>query len=72
MYVMVQTLRRGDGPHLSHGLSIMNTYTKLITRSKQDAGVVMNLTAALITITKGVKVTQVVAANEVPLAEVAP
>ena len=31
-----------------------------------------NLTATLITITKGVKVTQVVAANAVPLVEVVP
>ena len=34
--------------------------------------VVKNLMAVLVTVTKGIKVTQVVAANAVPQAEVAP
>ena len=50
----------------------MNTYTELTTRCKWVAVVVKNLTPALITITKGIKVTQVVTANVVPLVEVAP
>ena len=54
---------RGDGPHLPHGLSVVNTYTKVISGSKWVAVVVKNLMATLITIAKGVKVAQVVAAN---------
>ena len=34
MYVMTQSLKGGDGPHLSHGLSVVNTYTKVISGSK--------------------------------------
>ena len=33
-YVMTQALKRGDGPHLPHGLSVVNTYIKVISRSK--------------------------------------
>ena len=72
MYVITQTFKGGDGPHLPHGLSVVNTYTKVISRSKWVAVVVKNLTAILITITKGVKVAQIVAANAVPPVEVAP
>ena len=72
MHVMVQTLRGGDGLCFPHSLSIMNTYTELTTRSKWVAVVVKNLTATPITLTKGIKVTQVVAVNVVPLAEVVP
>ena len=50
----------------------MNTYTKVTTRSKQVAVVVKNLMAIPITIAKGIKVTQIVAANVVPKVEVAP
>ena len=67
MHVMTQALMQSDGPHLPHGLSVVNTYTKLIPGSKRVAVVVKNLTAILITITKGIKVTQVVAVNAVPL-----
>ena len=62
----------GDGPCLSHSLSVVNTYTKVTTGSKQVAVIVKNLTAILITIVKGAKVTQVVAANAVTQMEVAP
>ena len=34
MHVMTQVLKEGDGPHLSHGLSVVNTYTKVIAGSK--------------------------------------
>ena len=69
---MMQTLKGGDGPCLSHGLSVMNTYTKVTTGSKQVAVMVKNLMATLITIAKGIKVAQVLAANLVPQVEVAP
>ena len=72
MHVMTQTLEEGDGPCLPHGLSIMNTYTEMATGSKQVVVVVKNLTATLITITKGFKIAQVVAANAIPLVGVSP
>ena len=34
MKVMTQILKGGDGPHLSHSLSVVNTYTKVIFGSK--------------------------------------
>ena len=34
MHVMTQSLKGGDGSHLPHGLSVVNTYTKVISRSK--------------------------------------
>ena len=34
MYVMTQSLKGVDGPHLPHGLSVVNTYTKVISVSK--------------------------------------
>ena len=34
MHVMTQTLRGGKGPHLSHGLIMVNMYTKVPTGSK--------------------------------------
>ena len=40
MHVMTQSLKGGDGPHLIHGLSVVNTYTKVISGSKQVAMVV--------------------------------
>ena len=66
MHVMTQSLKAGDGPHLPHGLNVVNTYTEMNPGSKQVAVVVKNLMAAPITIAKGVKVTKVVAANAVP------
>ena len=69
---MTQTLRGGDGPHLPHGLSVVNTYTEVTTGSKGVAVVVKNPMAILITITKGIKVTQVVAANVVTTVRLMP
>ena len=34
MHMMIQTLERGDGPCLTYGLSIMNTYTEMTAGSK--------------------------------------
>ena len=65
MYMMMQTLEKGDGSCLPHRLSIMNTYTKMTTGSKWVVVVVKNLTATLITIAKGVKIGWVVAANAI-------
>ena len=71
MHIMTQSLKRGDGPHLPHGLSVANMYTKVISRSRWVAVVVQNLLVIPVTITKGVKVTQVIAVNAVPQFEVA-
>ena len=60
MHVMTQVLKGGGGPHMPHGLSVVNTYTKLISRSKYITVVVKNLTTILITIAEGIKVTHVV------------
>ena len=54
-----------DGPCLPHSLSGMNAYTKMTTVTKIVAVMVKKLTASLITIAKGIKVAQVVAANAV-------
>ena len=72
MNVMTQVLKGGDGPHLPHGPSVVNTYTKVISGGKWVAVVVKNLMAILITIIKGTKVTQVVAVNAVPPVELTP
>ena len=66
MHMMAQTLEKGTGSHLPHGLSIINTYTEMATGSKRVAIMVKNVTAALITIAKGVKITQAIAANAIP------
>ena len=55
MHVMTQSLKGSDGPHLPHGLSVVNTYTKVTSRSKRVAVVVKNLMAIPITIAKGIK-----------------
>ena len=34
MYVMTQVLKEGDGPHLPHSLSVVNTYIEAILGSK--------------------------------------
>ena len=34
MHVMTQFLRGGDGLHLPHDLSVVNTYTEVISGSK--------------------------------------
>ena len=72
MHVMTQSLKGGDGPHLPHGLSVVNMYTEVISRSKWVAVVVKNLMAIPITIVKGVKVTQAVAANAMFQVKVTP
>ena len=72
MHVMMQILEKEDGYCLPHGLSVMNTYTEMITSSMQVTVVVKNWTTAPITIAKGFKVTQVVAMNVVPKVEVVP
>ena len=50
----------------------MNTYTEVTIWNKHIAVIVKNLMAIPITITKGIIVIQVVAANAVPLVEVVP
>ena len=72
MHVMAWTLKGGDGPHLPIGLSVVNTYAKVTTGSKQVAVVVKNLMAIPITIAKGIKFTQVVTANVVPPVKLTP
>ena len=72
MHVMMQAPEEGNGSDLPHRLSIMNIYTKMATGSKQVAVMGKNLTAALISITKGAKITQVIAANAIPQVGVAP
>ena len=49
MHMMMHTLEEGDRLHLPHGLSIMNTYTKMTTGSKGVVVMVKNLTAAQVT-----------------------
>ena len=65
-------LEEGDGSNLPHGLSMMNTCTKMATGSKQVVVVVKNLTAVPVTIAKGFKSTQVIAANAIPQVGVLP
>ena len=72
MHMMTQFLRGDDGPHLPHSLSVVNTYTEVISGSKQVAVVVKNIMALPITITKGIKITQVMTANAVPPVELTP
>ena len=72
MYIMTQAPERGEEPCLPHSLSMVNTYTKMTTGSSHVTVVIKNQTAVLIIISKGVKLTQVVAANRVPLVEVMP
>ena len=69
---MMYILEDGDRPHLPHGLSIMDTYTEMTTRSKQVVVVVNNLITALVTITRGVKIAQVVTVNAIPQVEASP
>ena len=38
MHVMTQALKGGNGPHFPHGLSVVNKYTKVISRSKTSCG----------------------------------
>ena len=72
MHVITQSLKGDDGTHLPHGLSVVNMHNKVISGREHVSVVVKNLTAILITIAKGIKLAQVVAANVVPPVEVAP
>ena len=72
MYVMNQDLEEGNGSHLPHGLNILNTYTEMTTGSKWVTVMVKDLTAALITIARGVKITQIIAVNAIPQVGVKP
>ena len=69
---MTQSLKGVDGPHLPHGLSLVNAYTKMTSGSKWVAVVMKNLMAILVTIAKGIKVAKVVAENVVPQVKVVP
>ena len=69
---MTQAPEEGEEPCLPHGLCMANTYTEMTTGSKCVAIVIKNQMAVLITIGKGIKIAQVVAANRVPLVEVIP
>ena len=71
MHVMTQALEEGDS-QLPHGFSVMNTYTKMATGSMWVVVLVKNLTTTPITITKGVKITWVIAANAIPQEGVSP
>ena len=63
MYVMTQAPEKGKETCLPPSLSMVNTYTKLTTRSKHVAILIQNQTAVQITVGKGVKITWVVAAE---------
>ena len=66
MYVMTQVPEKGEESCLPHCLSVVNAYTKTTTECRHATIVIKNQTAMLIIIGKGIKVTQVVAANRVP------
>ena len=70
MYVMTQAPKKGEEPWLPHGLYMANTYTEMTTGSKHVAIVIKNQMDALITIGKGIKITQGVAANSATPVEV--
>ena len=57
---------------MPHSLSMVNAYTKMTTGSRHVTVVIKNQTAVLIIIGKGIKVTQVVAANRVSPVKVMP
>ena len=63
--VLTQAPEKGEEPCLPHGLCVVNTYTEMTTGSKHVSIVIKIQTAASIIISKGVKVTQVVAVNRV-------
>ena len=58
MHVMTQSLKRGDGPHLPHCLSVVITYTKVVPGSKWVTNDSENLMVTLIAIAKGIKCTK--------------
>ena len=69
MYVMTQAPEKGEEPCLTHGLSMVNTYTVMTTGSMCVAVVIKNQTTALIIIGKGIKVAWAVAVKRVPPVE---
>ena len=72
IYVMMQAPEKGKEPSLPHGPSVVNTYTEMTTGSRHVTIVIKNQTAVPIVIGKGIKATQVVAANRVPPVKVMP
>ena len=72
MYMMTLTPEKGEERCLPHGLCVVNTYTKMTIGSKHVAIVIKNQIASLITIGKGIKITQVVAVNRIPPVAVMP
>ena len=71
MHVMMQGLE-GNNTYWPHRLSMLNTYTEMTTGLKQVVVMVKNLTVAPIIIAKGVRITQVIAANAIPQVGVSP
>ena len=69
---MTQAPEKGEEPCLPHGLCVASTYTEMTIGSKCVAIVIKNQMAALITIGKDIKITQVVAVNRAPPVEVNP
>ena len=65
MHVMMQTLENGDRPCLPH-LSIMNTYTENIHREQVSCDLGEESNTALVTITRGVMIAQVMGAIAIP------
>ena len=65
----IKTIFLGNNMHIMMqppGLSVVNSHTEVATGSRQIAVIMKNLMAILITIVKGIKFTQVVAANALP------
>ena len=62
---MTQTPEKGKEPCLPHGFCLANTYTEMTTGSKHVVIVIKNQMIAPITISKGIKMTWVVAVNRV-------
>ena len=70
---MTQSLKGGEGPHLAHSLECgEHIHWTDFWEKMSSMVVVKNLTAIPITITKGVKVALVVAANVVPPVKLTP
>ena len=72
MHVTTLALEDENGSLLPHRLIVINTYTEMATGSKNVSVIMGNLTAVLITITKGNKIVQVIAANAIPQVGVSP
>ena len=72
MYMMTQAPEKGEEPCLPHGLCVANTYNETTTGSKHVPIVIKNQMAAPITISKGIKIAWVIAANRVPPVEMVP